>query len=181
LLVNLDQRDKMKIEFSLPEIYIKDIKIGDTVQIQSEPQIEGKISAIESRISENSRSIMVQVVADNKDGILNSGQFVDVIVPISREKESVMVPDQSLIPVGGKVFIYKVENGTAKKSEVKIGIRTNKESEILTGVNAGDVVVTAGHQKLMMAPVDGLPVRVSAPTQVESSPMAEEKEIGIGN
>lgn len=181
LLVNLDQRDKMKIEFSLPEVYIKDIKIGDAVQIQSEPQIEGKISAIESRISENSRSIMVQVVADNIEGVLNSGQFVDVIVPISREKESVMVPDEALIPMGNKVFVYKVENNTAKKAEVKIGLRTDSESEIISGVKAGEVIVTAGQQKLMMSPVDGSPVRVSEPTKVESSPMAEEKEIGIKN
>jgi membrane fusion protein (multidrug efflux system) len=124
---------------------------------------------------------MVQVIADNKDGVLNSGQFVDVIVPISHEKESVMVPDEALVPIGNKVFVYKVENNNAKKAEVKIGIRTDRESEIISGVKAGDVIVTAGQQKLMMSPVDGSPVRVSEPTKIESSPMAEEKEIGIKN
>jgi membrane fusion protein (multidrug efflux system) len=183
LLVNLDQQDKMKIEFSLPEIYLRDVKVGNSVNIQTDggQEIEGKISAIESRVSADSRSIMIQVIAENKDNILYSGQFVDVTVPISHEKDSVMVPDQAIIPVGNKVFLYKVENNIAKKTEVKVGIRTDKEAEILSGVNDGDLVVTAGHQKLMMVPMDGLPVRVSEPTAVEANPMTEEKEIGIQN
>ncbi len=177
-LVNLDQKDKMKVEFSLPERFLHRLKAGDTVQIFSDTKskpIAGQVSAIESRISEQSRSILFQVVVKNTDNALYSGQFVDVTVPITKNDETVLIPDQALIPIGRQVFVYKVVDGKAVRTEVKIGSRTETEAQIIEGIEPGEIIVTAGHQKLS----DGTAVRVSEPSYIEFTPMVEEKQIGI--
>jgi membrane fusion protein (multidrug efflux system) len=75
----------------------------------------------------------------------------------------VVVPEEALVPVGTKQFVFKVVTGAdgkpaSQRIEAKLGLRLPGQVEILEGVKAGDQLVTAGHGRLMRS--DSVPVRV---------------------
>ena len=175
-LVNVEQINTMRVKFTVPEKYISVLKAGQDVAFKNETSGEdsytAKITAIEPKIDIETRSVAVQAIAENKEKKLYSGQFVEVTLSAQKHDDATVIPDQALISLGEKYFVFKVENDAAKKVEVTVGLRANSEAEILSGINAGDVVVTAGHQKLQ----DGVPVRVAEPTIVTKTPPSEEKQ-----
>lgn len=86
---------------------------------------------------------------DNPDKQLLPGQFVEVAVEVSRQENALFIPEQALIPQADRQFVWKVENGHAMKVEIKTGMRKKGSVEVITGLQAGDKVVTGGHQKIM--------------------------------
>lgn len=175
VLVNLDQMEKVKIEFTVPERYLPQVKVGSEVALTSDARpgqpLKAKINAIESRIAEQNRSIQIQALADNKDAALYSGQFVQVSLPLAQQQAGLVVPDQSLVPIGNQVFVFRVKDDAVEKVVVKTGARTQSKAQIIEGLQEGDVIVSAGQQRLQ----DGAKVAPRAPTAVEPSTMPEEK------
>ena len=68
-----------------------------------------------------------------------------------------MVPEESLFTLGEDKFVYRVVDGRAKRQKVAIGLRRDAKVEIVEGLSAGDVVVTAGQLKIR----DGAAVKVA--------------------
>lgn len=176
-LVNVDKTGEVKVLFTLPEKFLHDLKQGTEIDLSvdglPDQVVKAKVVAIESRVAADSRSIRVQAVAPNTDGKLYAGQFVTVNVPIRHLEEALLVPDQALVPQGGDVFVFRVENNVAKRTAVKTGLRAESKAEILAGLKAGDVVVTAGQQKIQ----DGAPVQVGSPALVQVLATPEESDI----
>jgi membrane fusion protein (multidrug efflux system) len=79
----------------------------------------------------------------------------------SDERDAVAIPEQSLIPVGDEQYLFKVVDGRAQRFKVEIGQRRDGQVEILQGLAAGDVVVTAGQLKLR----DGSQVKIADDTR----------------
>jgi membrane fusion protein (multidrug efflux system) len=165
-LVSIDQYSPIKVEFSVPERYLPDIKIHTPIKLRSETQtgrdIPATISAIDSRVGEASRGIRVQAISDNADRALFPGQFVTIHLDFTENVPMPLIPDQALITNANEVFVYLVKDGAVKKQKVTVGSRGNDSAIITDGVKPGDMVVTAGQQKL----TDGTKVKVSAPTPV---------------
>jgi membrane fusion protein (multidrug efflux system) len=101
-------------------------------------------------------------VVKNTESRLRPGMFARVRLLFSNERDSVAIPEQSLIPVGDEQYLFKVVDGRAQRSKVEIGQRREGQVEILQGLAVGDVVVTAGQLKLR----DGTPVKINDDTRV---------------
>lgn len=176
-LVNLDKTGEVKVLFTVPERFLHDLRQGADVDLTSDAlpgeTLKAKVVAVESRVAADSRSLRVQAVTPNGDRKLYAGQFVTVDLPIRELAHALVVPDQALISQGGAVFVFRVENDTAKRVAVKTGLRADSKAQILAGLRAGDVVVTAGHQKIQ----DGAPVQVSRPTVVQLLATPDESTI----
>ncbi|MFO1243525.1 MAG: efflux RND transporter periplasmic adaptor subunit [Rickettsiales bacterium] len=175
LLANFDQIIPLKVEFTVPERYLDKLQKGTLLELRADTHpgkvFKATVRAIDSRVSSSSRSIMVQAITDNEERLLYPGQFVSINLPVT-SKTTIVVPDQALIPLGVKNFVFLVVDGKAKRIEVQPGIRTKSQAEILSGIKEGDTVITAGQQKLQ----DGVPVTVSAPTPVVVTPPEEEQQ-----
>lgn len=176
-LVNVDKTGEVKVRFTVPEKFLFDLKPGTVVSlgVDAAPDVSehATVAAIESRVASDSRSIRVQAMASNADGKLYPGQFVTVNLPIRELKGALLVPDQALVPQGGEVFVYRVDGQTAKRVAVKTGLRADSKAQIVEGLKAGDVVVTAGHQKLQ----DGAAVQVSHPSVVQLLATPDETDV----
>jgi membrane fusion protein (multidrug efflux system) len=72
-------------------------------------------------------------------------------------QEALVVPEQAIVPQGEEWFVYRVVDGKAQRAKVDIGQRRDGKAEILKGLDAGDLVVTAGQLKLRQ----GVPVQVA--------------------
>jgi membrane fusion protein (multidrug efflux system) len=160
-IVNLEAVDPLKVDFRVPEVFLAQVRNGQSLQVTVDA-IEGKswngqVVAINPLIDANGRSIVVRAQVPNGTGALRPGMFARVMLFTSDIRDSVMIPEESLFPVGDEKYVYRVVDGKAQRQKVDIGQRRDGKVEIRNGVAAGDVVVTAGQMKLR----EGVAVRVA--------------------
>ena len=160
-IVNLEEIDPLKVDFRIPEIYLKQVAVGQALQITLDAfpnqTFQGKVFAINPLVDTNGRSIVIRAMVKNIEARLRPGMFARVRLLFSDERDSVAVPEQSLIPVGDEQYLFKVVDGRAQRFKVEIGQRRDGQVEVLQGLIAGEVVVTAGQLKLR----DGSQVKIA--------------------
>jgi membrane fusion protein (multidrug efflux system) len=160
-IVNLEEIDPLKVDFRVPEVFLSQLKGGQVLQITMDALPDrtwpGKVFAINPLVDANGRAIAIRAMVPNADGRLRPGMFARVRLLTSEERESLMIPEESIFPVGDDKYVYKVVDGRAMRQKVEIGQRREGKVEILGGLTAADPVVTAGVVKLR----DGAPVRVA--------------------
>ena len=109
---------------------------------------QGEIDFVSSRINADTRSLLSRIKVNNDNLELISGSLLEVSVKFNL-RDSLSVPDTSVIIEGDKSFVYKVnKDNIANKTEVKIGLRGNKSIEIISGLNNGDIIVAEGLKKV---------------------------------
>lgn len=139
----LQQTDKIKIDFSVPETYESLVKVGKTVIVQtnsSEENLKATISAVEPQINTSTRNIKVR--AKISSGSLSPGAFVKVL--LDAKGNGIVVPTNVIIPDALSNQVVVIKNGKAVFQPVETGIRTADVVEITKGLNIGDSVVVSG-------------------------------------
>jgi membrane fusion protein (multidrug efflux system) len=109
---------------------------------------EGAIYAIAPAIDINGRSIAVKAKIDNTGGRLRPGMFARVQLLVDRRKKAIVIPEAAIVQRGDGQFVYTVRDGKAALVKVGLGLRQTGRIEVVTGLNQGDIVVTAGQIKL---------------------------------
>lgn len=158
-LVNVEDISTLRVDFRLAETWLERVKAGQSLEVGSDAlpgqQFTAKVEAIDPQIDPNGRSIAVRARLDNAAGQLRPGMFVRVRLAFGERKGVLMVPEEAIMP-GAKPAVFKVVDGKAERVVVRTGMRRNAQVEIVDGLAAGDVVVSAGQMKLR----PGAPVQV---------------------
>lgn len=147
LVANLVNTSKLKITFSIPEKYAGEIRTNANLNFtvaNSTKKYTAKIYAIEPGIEATTRTLQVRAIADNADGKLLPGTFANVELPLDIIKDAIVVPTEAIVPVqsGKKVFIS--DHGKAKEVMVETATRTDASILVLSGLKAGDTLITSG-------------------------------------
>ncbi len=162
-IVNLEDLSSLKVDFRIPEIYLGRVKTGQRVDIQvdafSDRAFSGKIFAIDPRIEEASRTILIRARIPNPEIQLRPGMFVRVSIVLGERPNAILIPEQAVVPMGQDSFVFRVVDGKAALTKIKIGQRRTGEVEILEGLTPKDTVVTAGQMKIR----DGAPIMILDP------------------
>ena len=160
-LVNLEAIDPLKVDFRVPETYLRQVQVGQAVEVTLDAlpgkAYDGKVVALNPLIDAAGRSIVIRAQVRNQDTALRPGMFARVKLITRAERDALVVPEESLVPQGTEQFVFKVIDGKVARVKVETGQRRDGRVEIVSGIGAGDVVVTAGQLKLR----DGVPVRVA--------------------
>ena len=151
VITTLDDTSVIKLDFTVPERVVAAMKPGLTLQAKSiaypDHVFEGKVASVDSRVDPGTRSVIVRALVPNADGLLKPGMFLNV--HLSRGTANVLVvPEEALVPEQGDVFVYVVQDGQVSKRKVQTGQRAVGTVEITAGLQAGELVVTEGTQKL---------------------------------
>ena len=167
LITGLQQVSPIKVDFTVPERFGRDLKAGQRIAFTLEGDTTrhtGEIYAIDPAVDVDSRTIGVRALNDNTDGRLRPGSFVRVNLELAHVPDALMIPTEALIPdiQGQKVLLVK--GGKAVSARVETGIRTNNEVQLTAGVQAGDTVITTGLLQLR----DGMPVKVAPPEKADA-------------
>ncbi len=163
VITTLDDTSTIKLDFTVPERVVAAMKPGLTLEARSvaypDRVFEGKVASVDSRVDPNTRSVIVRALVPNGEGLLKPGMFLNV--HLSRGTADVLVvPEESLVPEQGDVFVYVVQDGKASKRRIQTGQRAVGTVQVTDGLQAGEIVVTEGTQKLR----DGVSVSVTEPT-----------------
>jgi membrane fusion protein (multidrug efflux system) len=159
-IVNLDAINPVKVDFRIPEVSLASLYVGQSVDVILAAfrgkTFHGEVVAIDPAADMMGRSIMVRAQIPNPDGQLKPGLFAQVNLIVEKRNDAKLVPERALMPVGDNQFVYKIVEGKATRTQVKIGIRQEGRVEIVEGLGPEDSVVTDGQIKL----ADGMPVMV---------------------
>ena len=152
-LVTLEDIAPLKVDFRLPEVMLTDLKRGQTVEVASDAMPDrtyaATLYAIDPLVDQNGRAVVLRARLKNTEGQLRPGMFVaDAPHPRASARTPLIVPEEALMPTGNDQYVYKVVDGKATRAKVKTGLRRNSQVEVVEGLQAGDVVVTAGQIKL---------------------------------
>jgi membrane fusion protein (multidrug efflux system) len=162
-IVNLEVIDRLKVDFRVPELLLASLKPGQNIAIQVDAfpgrSFAGVVYAIDPLVDAAGRSILLRATIDNPEGMLRPGLFARVTLTVEARRNAIFVPEASLVPVGDQHFVFRVVDGKASFTKVKLGARTAGEVVVLEGLNPNDVVVTAGILKIR----DGMAVQIVAP------------------
>ena len=147
LVAKLVNTGKLKITFSIPEKYASQVKTNTYLTFKvtgSDDKYIAKVYAIEPEVAVATRTLQVRAIAENSTGKLLPGTFADVELPLDIIKDAIVVPTEAVIPVqnGKKVFISS--NGQAKEVMIETATRTDASILVLSGLKAGDTVITSG-------------------------------------
>jgi len=146
IIATIQQLDKIKVDFTIPEQYAAVIRKGEWVDIEVDAAAgihrKGLVIATEPQVNLSSRNLKVRALLQNGQG--NPGAFVKVFINAGVDKRAIMVPTNCIIPDDKNNQLIIVRGGVAKFVNVQTGIREANNVEITSGVNTGDTVVVTG-------------------------------------
>jgi len=146
IIASIQQLDKIKIDFTIPEQYSNLIKKGGVVEVEVDAakQIRKKaiIIATEPQINQNSRNLSVRTILQN--GTANPGSYVKVFLTSEVDKKAIMIPTNSIIPDDKNNQVVLVKDGKAAFVNVQTGLRSANNVEITKGISPGDSIVVTG-------------------------------------
>lgn len=151
-IANLDDISIIRVDFTVPEIYLGQISRGQAIVARSaafrDLEFTGTVSSMDSRVDPVTRAVTVRADFPNPDGVLRAGMLmmVDLMQP---EREVLALPEIALVQVGRESSVFRVnEDEVVQQVPVAIGVRRRGEVEIVEGLEAGDRVVIDGTVKL---------------------------------
>jgi len=166
-IVNVEDLDAVYVDFRLPERLQNKVKTGQTARVAFDAlpgvQYSAVVLAINPQIDADGRSLAVRGCIDNRRLQLRPGMFARVTAVFGERSDANVVPEEAIVPDGAAPYVLRVVAGTeegsqvAKRTPVRLGARTPGFVEVVEGLAPGDVVVTAGQQRLQR---DGTAVRV---------------------
>ncbi len=152
IIITLDDNSIIYSDIKIPENYSAYIKKGLPVEVKissyKDKIFSGEVDFVSSRINADTRSLLSRIKVKNDDLNLISGSLLEVSVKFNL-RNSLSVPDTSVMVEGDKSYVYLInDENVANKTEVKTGLRENKSIEIISGLNAGDIIVAEGLKKV---------------------------------
>ena len=152
LVINLEDASTLFVDVDIPEVFAPQVKEGLNVDIKfsgnKEKTYEGNLDSLASRINTNKRSLAARIKLNNSNLEILPGSLLEVAIKYN-ERNSLSIPDTSVILEGNKVYIYKVDNkNITKKTEILIGNRSEGYLEIKSGLKEGDTIVAEGLKKV---------------------------------
>ncbi|WP_415313223.1 efflux RND transporter periplasmic adaptor subunit [Candidatus Pelagibacter sp. Uisw_106] len=152
LLIQLEDTSTIYVDVNIPELYSSFIKENLNVDVKfsgnSEKIYSGVVDSTAGRIDVDTRSLAIRIKLENDNFEILPGSLLEIIVKYN-ERNSMSIPDTSLIMEGNKTYVYKVaEDNVTNKAEVIIGIRDSGFIEVVSGLVNGDNIVAEGLKKV---------------------------------
>ncbi len=149
-IVNLSN---MYVSTEVPETYIGKLKVGATVNVNLASlgkTYTGRVRQVGNNINPTNRSFSIEVAVPNPDNLLRPNQVAKLQIIDYTNKNAIAIPTNVILTNGdGTKYVYTAENSngktaTAKKVVITTGQSSGNVTEILSGLDALDVVVTEG-------------------------------------
>lgn len=178
-IVSLQSLNPIYVNFGVPQQNTAKMELGHVVRVTNSDlrgvEFSGRITALDSVISEQTRNIQVQATLANKGNLLRPGMYVQVELPVGEARQVIPLPASAVnyAPYGDSVFVVtdmKDPKGKSyrgvRQQVVKIEGSRGDQVAVVSGLNPGDEVVSAGAFKLR----NGAAVEINNSVKPENSP-----------
>ena len=152
IVINLEDASILFVDVDIPEIYSNFIKENLSVDVKlsgnNDKIYSGIIDSAASRIDVEKRSLAARVKLENDNLEILPGSLLEISIKYN-ERNSLSIPDTSIMLEGNKTFAYKVSaDNITNKTEITIGIRNGGYVEVISGLNEKDSIVAEGLKKV---------------------------------
>ncbi|WP_415315042.1 efflux RND transporter periplasmic adaptor subunit [Candidatus Pelagibacter sp. Uisw_137] len=152
IIITLDDNSIIYSDLKIPENFAtfikKDLPIKVKFSGNKNKTYSGKVYAVSSRISAETRSLLTRVMIKNENSELIPGSLLEVVINYN-VRDSLGIPDTSMMVEGDKTYVYKVsKENITNKTEINIGIRDGGFIEVISGLKEGDNIVAEGLKKV---------------------------------
>ncbi|HEX9705550.1 MAG TPA: efflux RND transporter periplasmic adaptor subunit [Gemmatimonadales bacterium] len=169
-LVSLQTVNPQRAVFRVPERYAARLRRGQLVEfgVAALPgrTFTGEVEFVDPVIELPARTILIKALVPNGQRLLQSGMFIDARLATEIRTDAVVIPEDAVLPLQNATVVWVAAEGKADRREVTLGVRTPGFVEVRSGVQAGELVVVGGAERLF----PGAPV---APTVVQRVPVTE--------
>jgi len=143
VLATIQQVNRSKIDFTVPEIHAHTVSKGKSVAIEvNNEKRRATVLAVEPQVNTATRNLLVRATIDN--GALQPGSFVKVLIDAGTANNTILIPSSSIIPEANGKKVIVAKNGKPEMTNIVTGLRTPGGVEVLSGLNVGDSVVVTG-------------------------------------
>ena len=150
-LLTLQTTDPQHAVIEVPERYAGDLRIGQvvefTVAAQAGRTFRAVVEFIDPVVQARTRTIVVKARAPNPGRLLKAGMFIESEVAIG-ERSAVIVPEDAIQSLRTGNVAWAIVDGRASRRVVELGTRWRGMVEIVSGVQAGELVVVGGLERL---------------------------------
>jgi len=152
IIINLEDASVLYVDVDIPEIYAPFVSDGLPVDIKfsgnKEKIYSGTVDSTASRINTEKRSLSARIRLDNSNLEILPGALLEITIKYNK-RDSLSIPDTSVLLEGNKVYIYKVnKENITKRTEIKIGARNEGHLEVISGLIEGETIVAEGLKKV---------------------------------
>lgn len=143
----------VKAEFNVPERFLSEIKIGQSIQLvvaaYPKEKFRGEVYFLAPQVDPNTRTLLMKARIPNADHHLKPGMFANLDLTLTLRQDAIVIPESALMSQGERTSVYVIgADGNAQVRPVKVGMRIPNQIEILTGLEPGEKVVAEGIQKV---------------------------------
>ena len=152
-ITQLAQIDKLRVAFAVPERILSSIRLGAKVDVSTpafpDVKLTGVVDVIEPQLDSSPRTVGVLALVENPEEILRPGMSATIAVVLKERAEALTVPTDAIFVEGGQAYVYVIKpDSVVTRVAVSLGTRLTEVVEVLVGLDEGQQVVKAGHQKL---------------------------------
>lgn len=151
-VTTLDDISRIRLDFNIPEIHLGRLREGLTVTARSaafpDRAFTGQVTIVDTRVDPNSRSVRVSAVFANGDESLRPGMFLNVELGLIERPNAVLVAEEAIVAEATRHFVLVVRDNRVDRREVRLGQRQRGEVEIVQGLQAGELVIVRGVQRV---------------------------------
>ena len=178
VLGHLVDLNPVKVEVSVPERFLSLLKLDQTIELRVAAfpgrKFKGQVYFIAPQVDTTTRTAMVKARIPNPELALKPGMFANLDLTLQLRADAVVVPEPAIMINADRSMLYIVDkDSNAQLRPVKLGVRQAGIVEIVEGVEAGQLIIVEGVQKVRPgakvkpagpeAAAAYLPKKVSAP------------------
>ena len=146
-VVTLARTRPVKIDFAVPGRFAARVRVGDVIRATDEAtakEYTAKVYAVNPELDPVSRTLQARARFANRNDELQPGAFVKVRLDLGETTDALQIPTEAVVPVAAGYQVFVVKNGKAATKDIKIGLRSDKLIQVLSGLAVGDSVVRSG-------------------------------------
>lgn len=163
-IATLDDMRIVKLDFTVPERFVSAIDAGQVIAASTSAYpdhvFEGVVAQVDSRIDPVTRSVTVRAEIDNADGRLRPGQLMGVVMRRDL-RQSPAIPGSAIVRYLDDTYVFTIDEGEdgvrVRRTAVELGGRSGDLVEVISGLEAGDLIVGEGVHRVR----DGMPVSIT--------------------
>ncbi|GAC1374671.1 MAG: hypothetical protein NVSMB30_17890 [Hymenobacter sp.] len=146
-IVTLARTRPVKIDFAVPGRFAAKVRVGDVIHVTDEAtatEYAAKVYAVNPELDPVSRTLQARARFANRHDELQPGAFVKVRLDLGETTDALQIPTEAVVPVAAGYQVFAVKNGKVITKDIKIGLRSDKLIQVLSGLAVGDSVVRSG-------------------------------------